>query len=234
MSRKYLYAILFIFTVSGFSGLIYESIWTHYLKLFLGHAAYAQTLVLAIFMGGMACGSWMCSRYSARWNNLLLGYALAEGLIGFCALLFHTVFDQAVQISYTGILPLFDSAVVANTYKWTLSALLILPQSMLLGMTFPLMSAGIIRLAPQKTGRILALLYFTNSMGAAIGVLASGFLLIRFLGLPWTIRLAGLINIAVALSVYRWCEDPQGNLPALARRSTDQRCQRPAGTRYSS
>jgi len=28
-----------IFTISGFSGLIYESIWSHYLKLFLGHAA---------------------------------------------------------------------------------------------------------------------------------------------------------------------------------------------------
>ena len=46
-----------LFAVSGFAGLIYESIWTHYLKLFLGHAAYAQTLVLALFMGGMAIGS---------------------------------------------------------------------------------------------------------------------------------------------------------------------------------
>ena len=49
-----------IFAVSGFSGLIYESIWSHYLKLFLGHAAYAQSLVLSIFMGGMALviGAW--------------------------------------------------------------------------------------------------------------------------------------------------------------------------------
>jgi len=62
-----------LFALSGFSCLIYESIWTHYLKLFLGHAAYAQTLVLAIFMGGMAAGSWFCSRYSSRWKNLLLG-----------------------------------------------------------------------------------------------------------------------------------------------------------------
>ena len=45
--RRYRDAIFF---ASGFAGLIYESIWTHYLKLFLGHAAYAQTLVLAIFM----------------------------------------------------------------------------------------------------------------------------------------------------------------------------------------
>jgi spermidine synthase len=202
MPRKHLYTILFIFTVSGFSGLIYESIWAHYLKLFLGHAAYAQTLVLAIFMGGMAFGSWICSRYSVRWKKLLLGYALAEGLIGLSALLFHTVFDRAAQLSYTGIIPLLNSAAAANAYKWALSALLILPQSILLGMTFPLMSAGIIRLVPQKTGKILALLYFTNSLGAAIGVLASGFLLIRFLGLPGTIGLAGMINIAIALSVW--------------------------------
>jgi hypothetical protein len=33
---------------------MYESIWSHYLKLFLGHAAFAQTLVLMIFKGGMA------------------------------------------------------------------------------------------------------------------------------------------------------------------------------------
>jgi predicted membrane-bound spermidine synthase len=52
-----------LFAVSGFAGLMYESIWTHYLKLFLGHAAYAQTLVLAIFMGGMALGSWLAGAY---------------------------------------------------------------------------------------------------------------------------------------------------------------------------
>ena len=41
--------LLAIFVVSGFTGLIYESIWSHYLKLFLGHAAYAQSLVLTMF-----------------------------------------------------------------------------------------------------------------------------------------------------------------------------------------
>ena len=61
-----------IFSVSGFSGLIYESIWSHYLKLFLGHAAYAQTLVLAIFMGGMALGAWIAARAGNRWRNLLI------------------------------------------------------------------------------------------------------------------------------------------------------------------
>ena len=44
LTRGVLYLV---FGLSGFSGLIYESVWSHYLKLFLGHAAYAQALVLA-------------------------------------------------------------------------------------------------------------------------------------------------------------------------------------------
>ena len=50
-------------------------------------------------------------------------------------------------------------------------------------MTFPLMSAGILRIFPERPGRSVAMLYFTNILGAAAGVLASGFLLIRWVGL---------------------------------------------------
>src|SRR6185436_20415245 len=89
-----------LFTISGFAGLIYESIWSHYLKLFLGHAAYAQTLVLAIFMGGMALGAWIASRLSARWRDLLLAYALIEAAIGLAALGFHGVFIAATALSF--------------------------------------------------------------------------------------------------------------------------------------
>jgi spermidine synthase/MFS family permease len=191
-----------LFTLSGFSGLIYESIWTHYLKLFLGHAAYAQTLVLAIFMGGMAAGSWVCSRYSLRWKNLLLGYAVTEGVIGLFALIFHNVFARTIEHSYRTVIPWLGDPAIVSAFKWAVSALLVLPQSILLGMTFPLMSAGILRLFPDRPGRSIGLLYFTNSIGAAVGVLASGFLLIRFVGLPGTIGIAGGINIALAVIVW--------------------------------
>jgi predicted membrane-bound spermidine synthase len=46
------------------------------------------------------------------------------------------------------------------------------------------------------------MLYFTNSIGAAIGVLASGFWLIELVGLPGTIMSAGLLNVALALAVW--------------------------------
>jgi spermidine synthase len=202
-----------LFTVSGFAGLIYESIWSHYLKLFLGHAAYAQTLVLALFMGGMAIGAWLCSLWSQRWRNLLRGYALAEALIGVAAFLFHPVFVAATDAAYASILPALGGEIPATIFKWTLAGLLILPQSVLLGMTFPLMSAGLIRRYPGSPGESLAMLYFTNSFGAAIGVLASGFALIEAVGLPGTIQVAGALNLALAAAVWALARDADVSAP---------------------
>src|SRR5882672_1332072 len=213
MSRIPRSVFFLLFTVSGFAGLIYESIWSHYLKLFLGHAAYAQTLVLALFMGGMAIGSWLCSRWSQSWKNLLRGYALAEALIGLAAFAFHPVFVAATESAYTSILPALGGELSANLFKWMLAGALILPQSVLLGMTFPLMSAGLIRRYPQAPGESLAMLYFTNSFGAAIGVLASGFVLNEALGLPGTVQVAGGMNVALAAVVWLLARDSEPSLP---------------------
>ncbi len=192
--------IFFIFCVSGFTGLIYESVWSHYLKLFLGHAAYAQALVLIIFMGGMAFGAGLAAKRSHQLPNLLLMYAWVEGIIGLFGLAFHPVFDFVTQFSHASVLPHL-SPTLAQTWKWTLSALLILPQSFLLGTTFPLLCSGLLRQANTTTGKTVSLLYFGNSIGASIGVIVSGFVLIRLLGLPGTIQFAGLINILLALLV---------------------------------
>jgi predicted membrane-bound spermidine synthase len=190
-----------LFTISGFAGLIYQSIWSHYLKLFLGHAAYAQTLVLAIFMGGMAIGAWLVSRFTDGIRNMLLGYAVAELGIGVLAIAFHEVFRAVTAWSFDSILPALGGTGV-DAFKWTVASMLILPASILLGTTFPLMSAGILRLAPEASGRSLTMLYFTNSFGAAVGVLASGFLLIERFGLPGTILIAGAMNVALATTVW--------------------------------
>jgi spermidine synthase len=207
-----------LFTVSGFAGLIYESIWSQYLRLFLGHAAYAQTLVLALFMGGMAIGAWICSRASGGWSNLLRGYAAAEALIGVAALAFHPVYVAATGAAYSSVLPALGNAAAASAFKWTLAGLLILPQSVLLGMTFPLMSAGLIRRYPLAPGESLALLYFTNSLGASIGVLASGFVLVERFGLPGTVQTAGAINLALAAIVWLLARAPEnrGQTPVFA------------------
>ena len=199
MSRAAFYVL---FTASGFAGLIYESVWTHYLKLFLGHAAYAQSLVLAVFMGGMAAGAAWCARRSARFANPLAVYAAVEAIVGLASLAFHPVFVALTDWSYERLLPGLGGEGLALGAKLALSCALILPQSVLLGMTFPLMSAGLARAQRGRAGESLAMLYFTNSLGAAGGVLASGFVLIDWLGLPGTLLAAGCLNLAIALVVW--------------------------------
>ena len=55
-------SLLAAFVLSGASGLIYESIWSRYVGLFVGHNAYAQVAVLVIFLGGMSLGAWLTAR----------------------------------------------------------------------------------------------------------------------------------------------------------------------------
>jgi predicted membrane-bound spermidine synthase len=202
MNQRRVTALYALFALSGFCGLIYESIWSHYLKLFVGHAAYAQTLVLAVFMGGMGLGAWLTARFTARLRNLLWAYAAVEAVIGLAALGFHAVFNGAVDWGYASLLPATCGGEGLCWSQWLLAALLILPQSVLLGTTFPLMSGGVLRLAPETPGGKLALLYFLNSIGAVAGVLASGFVLIPAVGLPGTLLTAGLGNIVIAALVY--------------------------------
>lgn len=200
MRQKY---ILFAaFALSGFSGLIYESVWTNYLKFFLGHAAYAQALVLAMFMGGMAVGACLSSRYIGRIANPLIAYAIVEVLIGLFGLTFHELYVAASNLLFGTLLPGVDSAPVVELVRWGMAAALIVVQTLLLGATFPLMSVGILRAFPGTPGGSISMLYFTNSIGAVVGVLLSGFVLIEAIGLPGTVVTAGMVNMLLAVTVY--------------------------------
>ncbi len=193
---------LVIFALSGCSGLIYQSIWSQYLGLYLGHAAYAQSLVLAIFMGGMAIGAWWASRSSLQWRNLLRAYALIELVIGVAAALFHPAYLALTHFAYDTAFPNLPGAASVQVFKWCSGALLILPQAVLLGMTFPLMSSGLMRRLRTGDGAILGGLYFTNSMGAAVGALIATFLLLPRVGLPGAMQFGALINVLVALAAF--------------------------------
>lgn len=190
--------LLILFVLSGFAGLIYQSIWSHYLGLFLGHAAYAQALVLAIFMGGMAIGATWAAHSSSKKNNLIRLYAIVETIIGVFALSFHFFFQFTLDASHTWLIPSLDTPWAINISRWFVASMLILPQTILLGMTFPLMSGGMIRQFPGNDGNLIGGLYFANSIGAAVGALAAVFLFLPSFGLPGTMNFAGGINFLVA------------------------------------
>ena len=191
-----LYALFFL---SGAAGLIYESIWTRYLALLVGHSAYAQILVLTIFLGGMAVGSFVVGRYSERLRNPLILYAVVEAAVGLLGLLFHPAFRAVSAAAYDSIFPaLVSSPGAQSAVKWLLAASLILPQSILLGATFPLISAGILRRWGSRPGSTLSWLYASNSLGAAVGVLLAGFYLVSRFDFPGTLAFAAGLNFAVA------------------------------------
>ena len=205
-----------LFAVSGFCGLIYESIWAKYVKLFLGHAAYAQTVVLLVFIGGMAIGAWLCGRFAQRIRRPLIAYAMAEFVVGLFAIGFHANFVRVTDWGYSTLLPSACDATGFCIASWVLAAALILPQSILLGTTFPLMTAGVLRAFPETPGRKLSLLYFLNSIGAVFGVLASTFVLVPWVGLPGTSLTAGMINCGLALAVYVLARTASSSRPPVA------------------
>jgi len=196
------YLLYFAFFLSGVAGLIYESIWSRYLGLFVGHTAYAQVIVLVIFLGGLSVGAILVGERSEKTLRPLFWYAGAEALVGLFGLFFHDLFLLAQELAYGVIFPALAGSSFLTPVKWGLVAGLILPPSILLGTTFPFMSAGFLRLFPGNPGRVLSLLYFSNSFGAAMGALLAGFVLLGQFGLPGTILTAAILNMVVALLVW--------------------------------
>jgi len=206
-------SLLLIFFISGLAGLIYQSIWAQYLGLLLGHAAYSQVLVLAVFMGGMGLGAALVARRGEHWRNLVRAYAIVELVLGVAALVFHPLF-VAIHALTTGAGP--DAALgmaSAEPIKWLLGIGLILPQSVLLGMSFPLLAAGLMRQHADSQGRSLGSLYFSNSMGAALGAVLAIFALVPLIGLPGTIQFAGLLNLLVAIAAWVLGSNPAERAP---------------------
>lgn len=193
-----------VFVLSGAAGLIYETVWSRYLGLFVGHSAYANVIVLVMFLGGMSLGAFTIGERSSQLARPLRWYVGVELVVGIIGIVFHDVFVAVTGMAYDSMFPALGSGSLLTIAQWGLAALLILPQSILLGMTFPLMSAGVLRTlrsTSAQSGSVLAMLYFTNSIGAAAGGLLAGFYLIELSGLPGTLYAAAALNILVAVIV---------------------------------
>src|SRR3954463_11683994 len=97
--------VAFLFVLSGAAGLIYESVWARYISLLVGHSAYAQVIVLVIFLGGMAIGALVIGHRSERIARPLVWYAAAEALVGLIAMAFHPLFLATERLAYDHLLP---------------------------------------------------------------------------------------------------------------------------------
>ena len=192
--------IYLLFALSGISGLIYEGTWARYLKLFLGHSSYGQILTLCIYMGGLALGSFIAGKLTARIKRPLLAYGITELFIGLGGMFYHPLYVFATNLFYDSEL---GRTVNAEAIKIAIATFSTLPIAILLGMTFPFIAAGLSRRDGDSGKTSLPLLYFTNSLGACFGILFASYVLIPTLGNANTLRIAGIINFILFLFFWR-------------------------------
>ena len=185
-----------LFALSGFAGLIYEGSWARYLKLFLGHSSYGQVLTLCIYMGGLAIGSFVAGKLVERVKRPLLGYAAVELAIGIGGLIYHPMYIWITDYFYDSNFVAGLSSRSAEILKVVLATGSTLPIAIAVGMTFPFIAAGLMRKSGAEVS--LPMLYFTNSLGSAIGILFTSYTLIPVLGNHATLCVAASINFLLA------------------------------------
>jgi len=194
--------IYLLFALSGISGLIYEGTWARYLKLFLGHSSYGQILTLCVYMGGLALGSFIAGKLTARIKKPLLAYGITEAFIGLGGMFYHPLYVFATDLFYDSAWSRTLGTSGAEAIKIAIATFSTLPVAILLGMTFPFIAAGLSRRDGDSGKTSLPLLYFTNSLGACFGILFASYILIPTLGNANTLRIAGIINFT--LFIFFW------------------------------
>ena len=196
------WGVLALTAVTGFSGLAYEVTWQKYLGILLGAHSEATAAVLGLFLGGLSLGyrvlGGLARALVARAQQqgqpapLLAVYGAIEASVGLWSLLFPWLFPLARAASVA--LPTGDGA-LAFSVDVALAALLVVPPAMLMGGTIPFLTQALARNLADAT-RLHALVYATNTAGAFAGALATGFFLLRWLGLAGVLHAMGLVNVA--------------------------------------
>ncbi len=191
--KKSVPAILVLFILSGFCGLVYQVAWLRMLTLTFGSTVYAVSTLLTAFMGGLALGSAGIGRLTPRIRRPLLVYGLLELAIGLYGLstpwMFRTV-DGLYILIYQHFTP--GASTFAALRFVMAMAILIIP-TMLMGGTLPVLARFVIR-KREQAGSGAGILYFANTAGAVLGCFAAGFILIPGLGLRAAILVAAVLN----------------------------------------
>lgn len=192
--------LLLGFLVSGTAALIYEIVWTRALSLVLGSTTYALSTMLATFMAGLALGAFLGGRLADRGRNLLLWFGLCELGIGLAGI---------VSVSLIYALPGVYLSIYRSFHLYPalyfllqigLCALVMAVPTVLMGATFPIVSrATTLRLS--EMGARVGSAYGVNTVGAVVGALAAGFLLVPSLGVKGSAIVAAILNLGVGLTM---------------------------------
>jgi predicted membrane-bound spermidine synthase len=189
------------FFLSGFCGLVYQVVWLRLAMADFGVVTPLVSIVLSVFMAGLALGSWAGGRLVQRLRNRSGGFFI--GLYG--------ASELAIGVSGLVVAPLLSvgrsllAAAHGNAAWGSLGyyfasagcvAIVMLPFCACMGATFPLAMAGI------RTSRSFSYLYVANVAGALTGALCTAFVLIELIGFSQTLHVAAALNMVVAVAAF--------------------------------
>lgn len=182
--------------ISGMAALTYEVVWTRLMVLIFGSTVYAVSTILTAFMAGLALGSYYIGKRLSRYKNLYLGFGLVELGIGIYGLVFPQILPL-MQYPYVILFRLLGSSfILFQAAQVLIYLLLLIIPTFLMGATFPLLSKIIVT-DVDSSGKKIGFLYSSNSIGAMVGPVVSGFMLIPIIGIRYTSLIASILNIAV-------------------------------------
>jgi spermidine synthase len=209
--------LLAVFFASGISALLYQIVWLKYLGLIFGNTVYAAATLIAVFLGGLGIGAFLFSR-AFRSKPALLVYAGTEALIGLIGSFSPNGFELLNRAYVAAFPSVHQSAVLMTFVRGSLAAAFLLPPTILMGGTLPLLVRWFTG-EHEGSGTAISALYAVNTLGATAGVALAGFVLIPRVGLLSTIFAAVILNFTLALIAVLLARQP-GNPATLLTTAT--------------
>jgi spermidine synthase len=204
--------ILFlVFFLSGFCGLLYQVVWLRLAFSAFGIVTPVLSLVISVFMLGLALGSWFAGKLAnpLRMKGLspLYAYAMAEFVIAIGAFVVPQLFD--LSQTFLGEY----GEVNSQNYLW-LSAVLItlslLPCCFAMGTTYPLMMAYM-KDENLKDESRFSFLYLANVIGAMVGAVTTALVLIEIFGFRRSLLVAAAFNSIIAITAFILASKAKGS-----------------------
>lgn len=185
---------------SGFCALAHELLWTRRLIDLLGASAESSSRVFGFFFLGLAIGSAAAARWLHRVERPWRAVALAEiGVAVFALpmLLLPEWSDWIWPALGMERLAHWPGALV----KSIVSAIVILPPAVCMGLVLPLMSHGLLRWTHRLESDGVRI-YAVNTLGGAVGLLAAVLCLLPWFGAVTSMACAMALNVAVAAGAF--------------------------------
>jgi spermidine synthase len=188
--------------LSGACALGAEVVWTRLMGMMLGSTVYVFSIILAVFLIGLALGSgggaWLVRAVrGASGARLALGWCQVLLTLGIA----WTACMIADSLPYWPINPLLTIS-PWHTFQLDMVRCLwaILPPALLWGASFPLALAAVA--APgEDPGRVVGGIYAANTLGAIVGALGVSLTLIPWIGTRNSQRVLLVVSALSALLV---------------------------------